>query len=82
MELAGKESIQEAEVAFAEAVRLNPKFALAHLNLGVALIRQGRIEEAAKRFRATLELEPDNAKAREYLELLRSSLPAVAVPEE
>ncbi len=78
VELAEKEQIQEAEAEFAEASRLNPDFALAHLNLGVAMIREGRIAEATEQFQLTLKLDPANAKARDYLELLRSRTPAAS----
>jgi tetratricopeptide (TPR) repeat protein len=72
VELAENEQVRAAEIAFAEAARLNPGFALAHLNWGVALVRQGRTNEATERFEATLKLDPTNAKAREYLDVLRS----------
>jgi tetratricopeptide (TPR) repeat protein len=72
VELAENGQVQAAETAFGEAARLNPGFALAHLNLGVALVRQGRTNEALARFETTLKLDPGNAKARNYLELLRS----------
>src|SRR5262249_14223833 len=40
-----------------KAVRLDPEFAEAHANLGVALIRSGHPDEAEKEFRRAVELD-------------------------
>jgi tetratricopeptide (TPR) repeat protein len=70
VELATMDRIQEAESAFLEVVRVRPDFLLAHLNLGVALARQGRVMEASDRFRVVLHLDPENQRARQYLDVL------------
>jgi tetratricopeptide (TPR) repeat protein len=70
VELATMGRIQEAESAFMEVVRIRPNYLLAHLNLGVALARQGRVMEARDRFRVVLHLDPQNQRAREYLDAL------------
>jgi tetratricopeptide (TPR) repeat protein len=73
VELATADRIQEAETAFNEVVRIRPGYALAHLNLGVALARQGRVTEAKERFRVASRLDPDNPRARQYLEALEGA---------
>jgi Flp pilus assembly protein TadD len=55
---------------FEEVIRLRPDYVLAHLNLGVAYVRQGRVYEARKEFEETLRLDPQNQKARQCLETL------------
>ena len=57
-------------------LRLKPDHPWAHLNLGVALFKQGRREEAMRQFEEALRLDPQLLKAREYLEQLNSQPPA------
>jgi len=49
-------------------VRLNPRHAVARVNLGVMLVRQNRLDEAIQLFESALVLEPTNAAARSYLD--------------
>ena len=51
--------LTEAINHFSKAVEINPKFELAHLNLGVALSRQGKIDEAIRSYTRALQLKPD-----------------------
>ena len=51
-----------------EAVRLKPDFAIAHFNLGCALVEQGQRDEAAQHLREALRLKPNYAEARKKLE--------------
>ena len=51
----------KAETAFEEALRLRPKYASAHANLGNALAKLGRFDDAAAALRNALGLEPKNA---------------------
>jgi len=44
---------------FSKAVEINPNFELAYLNLGVALSRQGKIDEAIRSYTRALQLKPD-----------------------
>jgi len=46
--------------------------AKAHFNLGVALGKQRKVEEALKEFRATVQLNPTNQLARKYIETLEA----------
>ena len=57
----------EARTESEAAVRLNPGFPVAHLNLGMALVQLGQWEEAERQFEATLQLDPTNSKAADYL---------------
>jgi len=43
---------------------------MAHLNLGVALFKAGRIAEARQEFATTLKLNPQNRLAADYLQEL------------
>ncbi len=51
----------EAEEALRLAIRLNPRLAAAHYHLGLALIAQGRTDEAKVAFRRARELAPESA---------------------
>jgi tetratricopeptide (TPR) repeat protein len=53
------ESWSEAEVHYAEAIRLRPGYFQAHVNCGMLLRRQGRFEEAARQFQRALEISPE-----------------------
>jgi Flp pilus assembly protein TadD len=46
---------------------LQPDFAEGHLDLGIALARQGSLSEALEQFQTVLRLEPRNGKAREFI---------------
>jgi tetratricopeptide (TPR) repeat protein len=46
---------------YREAVRLDPISAVAHANLGSALVEQGELEQALAEFREATRLEPANA---------------------
>ncbi len=61
---------EEPEAALrhlAEAVRLDPKLAAAHVAYGWMLHRNGRSEEALTPLRAALQLEPVNVRALDQL---------------
>ncbi len=53
----------DAESYARRALSLNPMSLQGHINLGVALMRQGRQKEAADIFRAALRIDPDSADA-------------------
>jgi superkiller protein 3 len=68
--LAADEQVEAAAAQFKEVVRLRPDLAKAHFNLGVALGKQRKVEQALNEFRATLQLSPTNHAARKYIETL------------
>jgi len=52
-----------AEASFREAIRLQPDYEQAHLNLAIVLSQRGRQEEARYHFEIALRLRPDYALA-------------------
>jgi Flp pilus assembly protein TadD len=63
-------ALAQAKAAFADAIRLQPGFAWAHYNLGLALGREDKKEDAAREFRAALDADPKFSAARKALEKL------------
>jgi len=57
----------EAIYHYEQALRLNPRHAPAHNNLGLLLCQHGLWSDAAKHFRAAVELEPRLAQASNNL---------------
>jgi tetratricopeptide (TPR) repeat protein len=53
----------EAIACFQKAIELDPKYAIAHDNLGICLARQQKLEEAVACLRKAIELDPKWAKA-------------------
>ncbi|MFP4319054.1 MAG: tetratricopeptide repeat protein, partial [Phormidium sp.] len=49
----------EAVAAYERAIDLNPEYALAHYNLGLALSDQGKLDEAVAAYRTALRLPED-----------------------
>jgi Flp pilus assembly protein TadD len=60
----------EAIENYREALRLNADNPEANFNLGMALLREGKREEARSRLTEALRLKPDYAEARMRLEVL------------
>lgn len=58
---------EEAEAAFTEALKLQPKFALAANNLGFVYFKRGKPVEAARWFEKAIEM--DGSRALAYLNL-------------
>ena len=56
------------------AIKIKPDFAAAHNNLGIALVAEGKNEEAISHYKMAIKLKPDYAAAQKNLEmaLLRS----------
>jgi len=48
-------------------VRINPDYAEAHYNLGIALAKQGRSEEATREFSEASRIRPSYQEARQAL---------------
>ena len=61
---AGERRFAEAESFFRQAIALNPNLPMAYNNLGWALDRQGRTDDAAQAYRVALELNPNLSLAR------------------
>ncbi len=59
--------IAEAKAEFQQVVRLQPQYAMGHLNLGVALLKLNDAEGARREFNEALRLDPANKSARSYL---------------
>jgi Flp pilus assembly protein TadD len=47
-----------------EGIRLQPDNADAHYNFGIALAQTGKLQNAAREFRATVDLRPSDVEAR------------------
>jgi tetratricopeptide (TPR) repeat protein len=62
--------LEEAIASFSKALQINPDFAQAHNNLGIALKDQNRLEEAIGSFSKALQIKPDYAEAHNNLGLV------------
>src|SRR5271155_1905290 len=56
-----------AEAAFRKATELDPSFAPAHLDLGLAELKEGKLIEAVASIRKSLELDPSSPGAHLFL---------------
>jgi Flp pilus assembly protein TadD len=64
----GKHALAEQE--FRQALRFNPDSIDARMDLGIALYKQEKFEEALKQFEEILQRNPGNATALRYMQLL------------
>jgi protein O-mannosyl-transferase len=55
--------LADAEAAYREAIRLDPAFAGARINLGIALAMRGVADEAASQLSEAIRLDPGDASA-------------------
>ena len=79
-----KRSLWKKEVAeYKEALRIDPNFAEAHFNLGVAYQEKGKLKEAIAEYQKTLEIYPNYLEAHNNLGILyfRKGLLDQALPE-
>lgn len=72
VELATTENVTEAQAQFLEVTRQRPDFSRAHFNLGVAYAKQGKLDEALQEFTTTLQLNPTNKSAQQFIETTRA----------
>jgi Flp pilus assembly protein TadD len=54
-------------VSYRQALAIDPDVAYIHTNLGNALVRLDRFDEAAQHYRTALALDPSDAKAAKGL---------------
>ena len=66
-ELLNKRDFAAAEEKYRQAVALSPEQEDLHYNLGIALARQGKVEEAKRHYEKALQLFPDYAEAQNNL---------------
>jgi tetratricopeptide (TPR) repeat protein len=66
-----KDRLDEAVAHLEAALRLEPDYAEAHYNLGTALERLDRLEDAAEQYRQVLTLVPGERRASERLAVMR-----------
>ncbi|MBW3635615.1 MAG: tetratricopeptide repeat protein [Armatimonadetes bacterium] len=66
-------SARRAEAAARAALKLNPRDALAHRYVALALISQNRVEEAREHVMTSLALHPENPRSHVLLSLLRNN---------
>lgn len=71
-ELLREGRFDEAIALFHDAIRLDPRFAEAHINLGAAYFELGRHGEAAQALRNAVRLRPDLHKAHHNLAVIYS----------
>ena len=57
---------------YAELIRLRPASAEAHYRLGMALVKQGKMEEPAREFEIALRLQPGFPEAQRALDDITS----------
>jgi Flp pilus assembly protein TadD len=68
--LAQEGKLEEAELNFAEALRIKPDFRMAKLNLAVTLARNGRIDEGISRLYELLKQYPNDQEAHYNLGMI------------
>jgi tetratricopeptide (TPR) repeat protein len=57
------ERYKPAEIAFKNALRIDPKYVNAHYGLAGAYLRQNKLDEAQEELQKVVELAPDSEKA-------------------
>ena len=71
MEQTGR--VQEAIQHYEQALRINPDYAVAHYNLGVALEQAGRMPEAIQHYEQALRIKPDFVEAQNAVARARAA---------
>jgi len=68
LELASQGNSEEARTQFLQAAQYRPDFVPAHLNLGMMCAKLEEPDQALAEFRITLQLDPSNSLAQQYVE--------------
>jgi predicted Zn-dependent protease len=72
----------DAERDFTDLVARHPDDDYAHLGLGLALVRQGRIEQAVEHLALAVAMRPDREEYAKYLHQARATLRARTASRE
>jgi tetratricopeptide (TPR) repeat protein len=64
--------LDQAIAQYAKAVEINPDYAEAHNNLGVALLQKGLMYQAIEQFEEALRIRPDFSRAQDNLARVRA----------
>ena len=70
--MAHRGRIGEAITQYEQTLRIEPDYAEAHCNLGIALEKAGRMPEAIQHYKRALKLRPDLTVARNALARLQA----------
>ena len=63
--------MEQEIAAYQKALSLDPSIAAAHSNLGLALEKQGKLEEAIGELEIAVRLDPSNTVIRKNLEIYK-----------
>ncbi|AUB39858.1 Tfp pilus assembly protein PilF [Nostoc flagelliforme CCNUN1] len=61
--------MEQAIAAYQEALQIDPNYANAHNNLGLALYGQGKLEQAIAELEIAVRLDPSSTLFRDNLEI-------------
>jgi len=65
------ERYRPAEIAFLNAIKINPKYANAHYGLAGAYLRQNKIDEGLEELKKVIELAPDSQEAQNARDIIQ-----------
>ncbi|WP_269606804.1 tetratricopeptide repeat protein [Prochlorococcus marinus] len=67
-------NLQEAELLYRKAIKINPDYVDAHYNLGIILKELGKLQEAVLSYRKAIKINPDCADAHYNLGIVLKEL--------
>jgi lipoprotein NlpI len=62
--------VERAEEEHLKSLAMFPHQQMAHFNLGLAYLDQGKMNKAAREFEFVLEINPGNEMARKFLDFI------------